>query len=161
MAPWCVPVQAPEEGDWWQVELDVPYHTGAINLVFNYYEHYDNNNFQDYAIKVMRGSMWAQPWALTQIKHTWPGLPCLAGLQCLSCLARTQARANTHARTCVHAIARTHTSASRVGVHMCSARVHTSAHRLKRAKHKRACVHMPAAFPRASGRPARWCVVGG
>uniref|UniRef100_A0A7S3R3Z4 starch synthase n=1 Tax=Dunaliella tertiolecta TaxID=3047 RepID=A0A7S3R3Z4_DUNTE len=46
------PAEAPQPGDWWQADLDLPYHTGAINLVFNYYEHYDNNNFQDYAIKV-------------------------------------------------------------------------------------------------------------
>ncbi|KAF5835336.1 hypothetical protein DUNSADRAFT_7568 [Dunaliella salina] len=47
------PAQAPQPGDWWHADLELPYHTGAVNLVFNYYEHYDNNNFQDYAIKDM------------------------------------------------------------------------------------------------------------
>jgi len=44
--------QAKGSGEWWQAELQLPMQTGALNFVLNYFEHYDNNDFKDYAIKV-------------------------------------------------------------------------------------------------------------
>ena len=37
-----------EEGDWWAVEFDVFPDAAVINFVVKYYEHFDNNEGQDF-----------------------------------------------------------------------------------------------------------------
>ncbi|GLC71233.1 hypothetical protein PLESTF_001092900 [Pleodorina starrii] len=44
--------EAAQEEDWFEAEVAVPPEAVAMNFVFNYYEHYDNNGSQDYKVKV-------------------------------------------------------------------------------------------------------------
>ena len=37
-----------QEGDWWAVEFDVLPDAAVINFVVKYYEHFDNNEGQDF-----------------------------------------------------------------------------------------------------------------
>lgn len=37
-----------EEGDWWAAEFDVFPDAAVINFVVKYYEHFDNNEGQDF-----------------------------------------------------------------------------------------------------------------
>jgi hypothetical protein len=39
---------ASEPGDWWAAEFDVLPDAAVINFVIKYYEHFDNNDGQDY-----------------------------------------------------------------------------------------------------------------
>ncbi|EFJ40335.1 hypothetical protein VOLCADRAFT_99865 [Volvox carteri f. nagariensis] len=41
------------EEDWFETEVALPKEAVAMNFVFNYYEHYDNNSRQDYKVKVV------------------------------------------------------------------------------------------------------------
>lgn len=38
--------------EWWVADMQVPYEAAAVNFVVNYFEHYDNNDRQDYKLKV-------------------------------------------------------------------------------------------------------------
>ncbi|PNW82516.1 hypothetical protein CHLRE_06g282000v5 [Chlamydomonas reinhardtii] len=46
------PAAGAEDEEWWEVEVDIPNIAVAMNFVFNYYEHYDNNGKADYKAKV-------------------------------------------------------------------------------------------------------------
>lgn len=36
------------EGDWWAIDFDALHDAAVYNFVVKYYEHYDNNDGQDY-----------------------------------------------------------------------------------------------------------------
>ena len=40
--------EGPGPGDWWAAELDVLPDAAVVNFVVQYYEHFDNNEGQDY-----------------------------------------------------------------------------------------------------------------
>lgn len=45
--------QARVQGEeWWVADMQIPYEAAAVNFVVNYFEHYDNNDRQDYKLKV-------------------------------------------------------------------------------------------------------------
>jgi hypothetical protein len=50
-------VSAPpvEPEEWWVAELAVPMQAAVVDFVLNYFEHWDNNGRQDYALKVCVG----------------------------------------------------------------------------------------------------------
>ena len=35
--------------EWWVADMQIPYEAAAVNFVVNYFEHYDNNDRQDYS----------------------------------------------------------------------------------------------------------------
>jgi len=41
-----------KDGEWWEASYTVPQDACVLNFVFNYYEHYDNNNSNDHKIPV-------------------------------------------------------------------------------------------------------------
>ena len=64
------------DAEWWEAELEVPETSVALNFVFNYYEHFDNNNACDFNVRVSlpKGVKSPDDWADSLVDGVWKAL---------------------------------------------------------------------------------------